>query len=95
VRQTGVALDLVEDLLEALFEISRLDAGAITPVWSAIELEQMLAALRIEFAAVARAEGLSLDIPVTDVWVRSDIRLLRRILQNFCPTRSVIPHRAK
>jgi CheY-like chemotaxis protein len=69
----------VEDLLEALFEISRLDAGAITPVWSAIELEQMLAALRIEFAAVARAEGLSLDIPVTDVWVRSDIRLLRRI----------------
>lgn len=83
VRQTGVALDSVEDLLEALFEISRLDAGAITPVWSAIELEQMLAALRIEFAAVARAEGLSLDIPVTDVWVRSDIRLLRRILQNF------------
>ncbi|NKJ01053.1 NahK/ErcS family hybrid sensor histidine kinase/response regulator [Novosphingobium sp. SG707] len=83
VRQTGVALDSVEDLLEALFEISRLDAGAITPAWSAIELEPMLAALRIEFAAVARAEGLSLDIPVTDVWVRSDIRLLRRILQNF------------
>ncbi|NOW46079.1 signal transduction histidine kinase [Novosphingobium sp. SG751A] len=83
VRQTGVALDSVEDLLEALFEISRLDAGAITPVWSAIELESMLAALRIEFAAVARAEGLSLDIPVTDIWVRSDIRLLRRILQNF------------
>lgn len=83
VRQTGVALDSVEDLLEALFEISRLDAGAITPAWSAIELEQMLAALRIEFAAVARAEGLALDIPVTDVWVRSDIRLLRRILQNF------------
>lgn len=83
VRQTGVALDSVEDLLEALFEISRLDAGAITPVWSAIELEPMLAALRIEFAALARAEGLTLDIPVTDVWVRSDLRLLRRILQNF------------
>ncbi|MGC5301815.1 hypothetical protein, partial [Escherichia coli] len=66
VRQTGVALDSVEDLLEALFEISRLDAGAITPVWNAIELESMLAALRIEFAALARAEGLSLDIPVTD-----------------------------
>lgn len=83
VRQTGVALDSVEDLLEALFEISRLDAGAITPDWASIELERMLAALRIEFAALARASGLVLDIPETGLWVRSDVRLLRRILQNF------------
>jgi len=83
VRQSGVALDSVEDLLEALFEISRLDAGAITPELTAIELEPMLGALRIEFAAVARGHGLVLDIPETNLWVRSDLRLLRRILQNF------------
>jgi len=83
VRQTGVALDSVEDLLEALFEISRLDAGAITPDLTSIELEPMLGALRIEFAAVARGHGLLLDIPETNLWVGSDVRLLRRILQNF------------
>lgn len=83
VRQTRVALDSVEDLLEALFEISRLDAGAIVPVIAPIELESMLSALRIEFAPLARVEGLELDIPESPLWVLSDMRLLRRILQNF------------
>jgi signal transduction histidine kinase/CheY-like chemotaxis protein len=83
VRQTGVALDSVEDLLEALLEISRLDAGAIQPEIAPIELDRMLAALRIEFAPLAKSAGLSLTIPETGLWLLSDVRLLRRILQNF------------
>lgn len=83
VRQTGVALDSVEELLEALFEISRLDAGAVQPDIAPIELDRMLSALRIEFAAQAKQAGLTLDIPDTGLAVLSDVRLLRRILQNF------------
>ncbi|MDE2562517.1 MAG: PAS-domain containing protein [Sphingomonadales bacterium] len=83
VRQTAVALDSVEDLLEALFEISRLDSGVIQPDVTTIPLDQILSALRIEFAAIARGAGLALEIPETGLWVRSDIRMLRRILQNF------------
>jgi len=83
VRQTGVALDSVEELLEVLFEISRLDAGAVQPDIGAIELDRMLGALRIEFAAQAKQAGLTLEIPDTGLWVRSDFRMLRRILQNF------------
>ncbi|WP_068071518.1 ATP-binding protein [Novosphingobium lentum] len=83
VRQTGVALDSVEDLLETLFEISHLDAGAIQPEIGSIELDQLLTALRIEIAALARGKGLTLEIPETGTWVQSDVRLLRRILQNF------------
>ncbi|EGD58213.1 signal transduction histidine kinase [Novosphingobium nitrogenifigens DSM 19370] len=83
VRQTGVALDSVEELLEALFEISRLDAGAVKPEVTTIELDRMLGALRIEFATQAKQAGLILRIPDTGLWVRSDIRMLRRILQNF------------
>ncbi|WP_338465659.1 NahK/ErcS family hybrid sensor histidine kinase/response regulator [Novosphingobium sp. ZN18A2] len=83
VRQTAVALDSVEDLLEALFEISRLDSGAIQPDVTAIPLDQILSALRIEFAAIARGAGLALEIPDTALWVRSDLRMLRRVLQNF------------
>lgn len=83
VRQTAVALDSVEDLLEALFEISRLDNGAIQPDIAALPLDQILSALRIEFAAIARGAGLALEIPETGLWVESDLRMLRRILQNF------------
>lgn len=83
VRQTGVALDSVEELLEALFEISRLDAGAVQPEVAPFELDRMISALRIEFAAQAKQAGLALDIPDTGLWVRSDFRMLRRVLQNF------------
>lgn len=83
VGQAGVALDSVEDLLEALFEISRLDAGAIEPEVAPIELDRILNALRIEFGPLARSGGLELDIPKTGLWVTSDVRMLRRILQNF------------
>ena len=83
VRQTGVALDSVEELLEALFEISRLDAGAVQPDLTDFELDRMIGALRIEFAAQAKQAGLALDIPDSGLWVRSDFRMLRRVLQNL------------
>lgn len=83
VNQTSTALDSVEDLLEALLEISRLDAGAIQPEISDFRLDMLLGTLRMEFVPVARAAGLTLDMASEPLWVRSDIRLVRRILQNF------------
>ncbi|WP_298396824.1 NahK/ErcS family hybrid sensor histidine kinase/response regulator [Sphingobium sp.] len=83
VNQTSTALDSVEDLLEALLEISRLDAGAIQPKIGDFRLDTLLGTLRVEFAPVARAAGLTLHIASDPIWIRSDIRLVRRILQNF------------
>ena len=83
VNQTSTALDSVEDLLEALLEISRLDAGAIQPEIGDFRLDTLLGTLRVEFAPVARAAGLTLHIASDPIWIRSDIRLVRRILQNF------------
>ncbi|MCT2398771.1 PAS-domain containing protein [Novosphingobium mangrovi (ex Huang et al. 2023)] len=83
VQQASTALDSVEDLLEALFEISRLDAGAIQPEFADLSLNTILRALRIEFAPLAQSGGLELEMPETRLWVRSDPRLLRRVLQNF------------
>ncbi|EPR15065.1 histidine kinase [Sphingobium indicum IP26] len=83
VNQTSTALDSVEDLLEALLEISRLDAGAIQPEISDFRIDRLLDTLRTEFAPMARSAGLALTVETAPVWVRSDIRLLRRILQNF------------
>jgi signal transduction histidine kinase len=57
VSQTATALDSVEDLLEALLEISRLDAGAIQPEISHFRIDQLLATLNVEFTPMARAAG--------------------------------------
>ena len=83
VQQTSAALDSVEDLLEALLEISRMDAGAIVPERVDFSLRHLLAALRSEFAPFARQRGLTLAFDECDAVVRSDPRLVRRILQNL------------
>jgi signal transduction histidine kinase len=83
VRQTGSALDSVEDLLEALLEISKLDAGAIVPHSVDFPLSELLGSMKAEFAPVARARGLALHIPTSRLWLHSDTRLTRRILQNL------------
>lgn len=83
VSQASVALDSVEDLLEALFEISRLDAGAIQPEIRTIELDRILSALRIEFAPLAQPQGLEFKVADTGLYVTSDVQMLRRVLQNL------------
>ena len=83
VGQAGIALDSVEDMLESLFEISRLDAGAIQPEVRAISLDRILSALKVEFAPLARSRGLAFAVPETGLFVSSDVQMLRRVLQNL------------
>lgn len=83
VNQTSTALDSVEDLLEALLEISRLDAGAIKPEIADFRIDKLLDTLLVEFRPMAQSAGLKLLINAQPLWIKSDIRLLRRILQNF------------
>ena len=83
VGQASIALDSVEDLLESLFEISRLDAGAIQPEIRPIALDRILSALKVEFAPLARSRGLAFAVPETGLFVASDAQMLRRVLQNL------------
>lgn len=83
VDQAASALDSIEGLLEALLEISRLDAGAIQPEIRPAPLADLFNALTAEFAALAQRRRLRLTVEPTSLWVNSDPRLLRRILQNF------------
>ncbi len=83
VEQAGSALDSIEDLLEALLEISKLDAGAVTPEIADVPLADLFGALEAEFALMAQTRGLAFSVTHTDLWVRTDARLLRRMLQNF------------
>jgi Na+/proline symporter/signal transduction histidine kinase/CheY-like chemotaxis protein len=82
-RNIDSSLEAVEEILGALLDISRLDAGATRPEIGDVSLAQVFGQLEIEFAPMARAKGLKLTFAPTRLAVRSDRRLLRRLLQNF------------
>ncbi len=82
-RNIDNSLESVEDILGAVLAISRLDAGAHEPVPTPFALQSLLDRLALDFAPLAEQAGLSLDVERTDLWVRSDVGLLRRLLQNL------------
>src|SRR5689334_16079081 len=77
------SLEAIEEILSALLDISRLDAGAMQPSISSFKMADLMRSLEIEFAPSARAKGLDLDFVPCSLPVQSDRLLLRRLLQNF------------
>ncbi len=77
------ALKNAEELLGGLLEISRLDSGTLRPEFSAVSAARLSQSLHEQFAPLAAARGLELRVHAPDLWLHSDRRLLRRILQNF------------
>jgi signal transduction histidine kinase len=83
VRNIDASLEAVEEILNVLIEISRLDAGRLEPEISRFPLNDIFERLAVEFQPMAREKGLELRIVPTQLWVSSDRRLLRRVLQNL------------
>ncbi|WGS21687.1 MULTISPECIES: hybrid sensor histidine kinase/response regulator [unclassified Bradyrhizobium] len=77
------SLEAIEDILGALLDISRLDAGAMTPSISSFRMADLMRSLEIEFAPIARDKSLDLRFVPCSLPVESDRSLLRRLLQNF------------
>jgi CheY-like chemotaxis protein/anti-sigma regulatory factor (Ser/Thr protein kinase) len=63
--------------------MSRLDAGGLKPEFSAFRIDEVLNQLAVEFGPVAREKGLRLTFLPCSAVVRSDRRLLRRLVQNL------------
>jgi PAS domain S-box-containing protein len=83
VGQAETALTTAETLLTGLLDISRLDAGAEEVRLTNFELSTLLEPLAAEFQVLARGRGLSLRSARCRQTVCTDMRLLRRVLQNF------------
>ena len=82
-RNIDASLEAVEEILGVLIEISRLDTGRLEPDITVFPLNEVFERLQVEFSPLAREKGLDLRIVATRAWVRSDRRLLRRLLQNL------------
>ncbi len=82
-RRIDRSVAALEDLLDALLDVSKLDAGAIRPERSAFPLQPLLERLADEFAPAAEAKGLRFRVVPTSLWTESDSTLLGRILLNL------------
>lgn len=77
------SLESVEDIISAVLDISRLDTGAMKPEIGPFPISDLFESVRVEFGPLARSRGLDLKIVNCSATVRSDKRLLRRLLQNL------------
>jgi Na+/proline symporter/CheY-like chemotaxis protein len=72
-----------ENLLKALLDISKLDAGGVQPACSAVALEPFLRDLADTVRPLAAEHGLAFRVGPLHGTVHTDPVLLRSIIQNF------------
>ncbi|WP_417567375.1 NahK/ErcS family hybrid sensor histidine kinase/response regulator [Marinobacter sp.] len=83
VHQVHRALEGAEDLLADLLDISKLDQQAMKPDLAYTDVAALARSLAEEFQAVATSEGLAFRIRTVPVVVKTDQRMLTRILRNL------------
>jgi signal transduction histidine kinase len=71
------------EMFNSLLDISKLDAGVLTPKIVEFPIARLLQKLEATFDQAAREKGLRLRVMPSDAWVRSDALLLERILLNL------------
>jgi Na+/proline symporter/signal transduction histidine kinase len=83
VGNIDASLEAVEEIFGALLDISRLDTGALKAEVVSFRIDDLLRQIEVEFTPLARAKGLQLVFSACSLTVKSDRRLLRRLVQNL------------
>lgn len=83
VDNIDASLEAVEEIFGALLDMSRLDTGAMRPEFSSFRIDDLMRQIELEFAPLATAKGIDLKYVPCSLVVRSDRRLLRRLVQNL------------
>jgi signal transduction histidine kinase/CheY-like chemotaxis protein len=77
------ALATLETVLEALLDVSRLDAGVVSPRVERFPAARVLDTVREQFADLAARHSLRFDVHDTRAWCESDPHMLGRIVGNL------------
>jgi signal transduction histidine kinase/CheY-like chemotaxis protein len=83
VARIDAAVTAMNELFNALLDISKLDAGVLTPDLTEFPIAQLFRRIETTFATAAREKRLRLRFVASNAWVRSDFILLERILLNL------------
>jgi nitrogen-specific signal transduction histidine kinase/CheY-like chemotaxis protein len=77
------AVQSMQDLLDGLLDLSKLEAGAVAPNFQAHPIERTFQAVRAALSVQARAQNLRLRVRPTDLWALTDPALLQRVVMNL------------
>ena len=83
VAHINAAVGAMNELFDALLDMSKLDAGVLEADVTEFPVGPLLARMETTFGEAARAKGLRLRVVPSGAWVRSDFILLERILLNL------------
>jgi PAS domain S-box-containing protein len=83
VANQAEALRFMAELVDALLDISKLEAGVISPNITDFPVRRMFGRLQAEFAPLAERKGLDLLVDGGRAMVQSDPTLLCEIVQNL------------
>jgi signal transduction histidine kinase/CheY-like chemotaxis protein len=83
VKRIDASVAAMNELFNALLDISRLDAGVLGTEIAEFPVAQVLKRIESTFAGAASEKELSLRVVPSSAWVRSDPILLERILLNL------------
>jgi signal transduction histidine kinase len=83
IHQIEDSIEAINSMLNALLDVSKLDAGVVKPEISQFALNTVLMRLDAEFLPIALQNQNRLKIRPTDAWVISDATMLERMLRNL------------
>ena len=83
VSRIDAAVSSMNELFEALLDMTKLEAGILEPHPIEFPVAQLLECIETTFADAAREKGLRLAVVSSGAWVLSDFVLLERILLNL------------
>jgi signal transduction histidine kinase/DNA-binding NarL/FixJ family response regulator len=83
IARIDAAVAAMNDLFNALLDMSRLDAGVLVPYISDFPVDRLLRRIEMTFTDAAREKVLRLRVVANGAWIRSDFILLERILLNL------------
>jgi signal transduction histidine kinase len=77
------AVDSLQNLLEGILDISRLDDGKVVPQATTFPVAPLLDGVVRDLSLLAEQGGLQIRVRPTRIWVHSDERIIERILLNL------------
>jgi Na+/proline symporter/CheY-like chemotaxis protein len=77
------ALKVANDLLADLTEVARIEGGNIHPQIEDFAVVDLLGTIKDEFSLLAKDYQVDFQAQPSSYWIKSDAKLLRRILQNL------------
>jgi signal transduction histidine kinase len=84
VQHLNAAVQSLATQLDALLDISKLDAGVVRPSLAPLRLGPLLERMQREFAPLAGAKRIELTVSCPpDAWVATDATLLERVVRNL------------